>query len=118
MRSPVRKLRENSMGEKVSFYESRSPDDYYHAETYDIVAREVLVVQMEIEEAQREVYQPLDSMMPFRRSVVDNLDADEWTPGPGGEDSWAAGPGETEPEYAYTADPTGRSGLASAHIMC
>lgn len=91
MRAPVRKLKENDLGEKVAYYESKSPDDYYHAETYDLVARDVLVAQMEIEEAQRDVETPLDSMIPFKRSVVDDLQSVDWSAGPG-EDGISLGP--------------------------
>jgi hypothetical protein len=100
MRAPVRKLRENKMGEKVAFYESRSPDDYYHAETYDIVAREVLTIVGEVMEAQREVYTPLDSMMPFRRSTVNDLENDEWRPGPTSDSDWSPGPGGDEDGFS------------------
>lgn len=96
MRAPVRKTRDNSMGEKVAFYESRSPDDFYHAETFDIIAREVYIAQQEIEDAQREVYQPLDSLMPFQRSSVSDLEDSDWRPGPREDDEYSPGWDDTE----------------------
>lgn len=91
MRSPIRAVKTNEFGEKKAVYTSTGPDDYYHAETYDMVAREVMVVQMELDEALREEEQPLDDLLPFQRSNVNDLDSSDYSAGPS--DDYSAGPG-------------------------
>lgn len=92
MRSPIRSVKTNEFGEKKAVYTSTGPDDYYHCETYDMVAREVMIIQMELDEAMREEEQPLDDLMPFKRSDVDDLEGSEWSAGPPGD--YSPGPSE------------------------
>lgn len=89
MRAPIRGFKEDELGNKRPIYTSTGPDDYYHAETYDLIARELLILQLEMDEAGREELRQLDEMIPFRRSTVNDLGDDEWSPGPS--DEWSPG---------------------------
>jgi hypothetical protein len=63
-------------------YRSHGPDDYVHAETYDLVAYEAWMVRMAVEDAMDERETALDDLMEFRRSNIPE-DPDEvlWSPG-------------------------------------
>jgi hypothetical protein len=48
------------------------------------------------------VYEPLDSMMPFRRAPLDDLDDATYRPGPEHDENelgWSPGPGSDEEDW-------------------
>jgi hypothetical protein len=84
MTSNIRKIFRNELYEvKVRWVASR-PDDYFQAEVYDLLATELFYRRVLIDEATRDVLQPLDDIIPFDRSSVDRYDGDEdWRRSPG-----------------------------------
>lgn len=82
MRAPVRVVEKDEAGRKVVRYVSTGPDDYYMAETYDVLATEVWHMVQEVEQATAEELRPLDSMLEFQRSQVEDLESMDYEAGP------------------------------------
>lgn len=90
MRSPVLKKEEDDKGRVVVYYSKSGDDDYMQAESYDTAAGEVWWAIFLKDESQRDVLQPLDQMMEFRRSTVGGYSDPEYSPGPtSDENSWS-----------------------------
>jgi hypothetical protein len=73
---------DETTGKKRVVWESTRADDYAHAETYDVVATELYWRRMGIDEQTRQTMQPLEQLMPFRRTTVNDLDDIEYRGGP------------------------------------
>lgn len=69
-------------------YESIGDDDYFHAEVYDLLATEVARIRLEVERLMEleGTLIPLDEIIQFHRSDLDDPDSMEYDPGPGGLD--------------------------------
>ncbi len=84
MTAPVRRVQivDEQTGKVRVVWISTRKDDYAHAETYDLVAAELYWRRMGIQEQLREQLQPLDQLLPFRRTTVNDLEDNDWRPGP------------------------------------
>jgi hypothetical protein len=76
MQAPVRFLEKNDVGKIVVGYRNSGPDDYAHAEVYDLVARELWAYRIELDEYTG-VLQPLEERYEFERSHLGDHDAFE-----------------------------------------
>lgn len=82
MQAPVRYARKDELGRMTVGYRSSGADDYYFAETYDLVATEVWFYRQHRNALERETFQPLDEMLEFERSGLgDYARDDEYQPG-------------------------------------
>lgn len=90
MQAPVRVTEKDALGKVTVAYKSTGPDDYAHAEVYDIVASEVWGMRQGLKDAQREVDVPLDDLLDFPRSRLADLGADV-----------VYDPGRTDEPYDY-----------------
>lgn len=82
MLAPVRFLEEDELGKIVVGYRSTGPDDFFMAELYDLVALEAWWIRQAVVDASRQEIVPLDSLMEFQRSAVDDPDEMTYRPGP------------------------------------
>lgn len=83
MQSPTRFAEEDELGRQTVGYRSTGPDDYAHAETYDLVAEELWNYRQEVQLALREEFRPLDDLLEFTRSDLNSYGpAPEYSPGP------------------------------------
>jgi len=82
MLSPRRRFVKDEYGRKTVVYVSRGDDDYFQAETYDLVATEVLMTRLEVERMQQPEYVRLADLLDFESSDVADLDNMEYRPGP------------------------------------
>lgn len=71
LKAVVRFVERDHLDRVTVGYRSTGPDDYLHAEVYDLVATEAWFIRQAVEEAQREVLQPLDEMLEFQRHALD-----------------------------------------------
>jgi len=71
---------------RVVWESNGRPDDYAHAENYDEVAGALLMRRLLIDWESRETLQPLDQLVQFDRTTVDDLTDSEYRLGPGGSD--------------------------------
>jgi Phage terminase large subunit (GpA) len=85
----IRFAEEDELGKMVVGYRKTGPDDYLHAEVYDLIATEAWYIRQRVEDSQREVLQPLDDLMEFQRSALDDS----------GDLEYRAGPEETVEHY-------------------
>lgn len=87
MQANVRVASKDEMGKvTVAYRKVGGADDYAHAEVYDIVATEIYWLRQGIEEAEREVYRPLDDLLDFQRSRLADYDSGvDYHPGPADE---------------------------------
>jgi len=76
------KVLDETTGKIRVVWEATRKDDYKHAEVYDLVATELYWRRMGIDEMTRETFQQLDQLMPFQRATVNDLDDQDWQPGP------------------------------------
>lgn len=85
MKAVVRFVEKDEFDKLKIGYRSTGPDDYVHAEVYDLIAKEAWAIRQGVEDAQREVYQPLDNMLEFKRYSLDD-ESDDYSEGysPGG----------------------------------
>jgi Phage terminase large subunit (GpA) len=97
MQAAVRYVDKNEMGKVTVVYRSTGHDDYLHAETMDVVATYLCQHRTYIEERQEEVLVPLDDLVPFRRSDVNDYNNYEYRPGPG-EPPYHPGSGDGPPD--------------------
>lgn len=87
LRSLVRIRHADDFGNERVTYQASSPDDYAHAETYDLIAAFLWDVRQLTDELSRQTLVPLDELVDFRRSNLGDYDADvEYDPGP--DDFW------------------------------
>jgi hypothetical protein len=82
MTANVRRVESDQFGRKRVTWVNTRPDDYFQAEVYDEAAFALWLIRLQVDEAQREVYTRLEDHLEFRRSAVDELENDEWRPGP------------------------------------
>lgn len=90
MQANVRLAEKDEVGKVTVVYRSTGADDYLHAEVYDLVATEVWWTYRLAEHAAREEFQPLDNLMEFQRSDLNDEEAMEYRAGPG-EEEYSAG---------------------------
>lgn len=76
MGAPVRYATVDPLGKAVVGYRSTGPDDYAHAEAYDLVATEVYFMRQGLNELTRDELKPLDEMLEFQRSDLGNYGAE------------------------------------------
>jgi Phage terminase large subunit (GpA) len=83
-----RKIAKDRYDRQIVTYESNGEDDYFHAEVYDLLATEVARIRLEMERVieLEGTLIPLDELVEFPRSKVDDPDSMEYHPGPGGFD--------------------------------
>ena len=74
MRALVRVTREDEVGRMTVQYRSGRPDDFAHAEAYDLVAWEAWRIRQAVG---HEVIQPLDEMLEFERADFNDYDDGE-----------------------------------------
>jgi hypothetical protein len=96
LRSEKRRVVKDELGRKAVEYVKTGDDDYLMAEVYDVVAEAMLLIQMEVDDAQAQVFTPLDEMLEFQRSSVNDLGDAEMRFGP---DEGGLGPGDHEEEW-------------------
>jgi intein/homing endonuclease len=90
LRSAIPYQEEDEKGRVVVGFRKQGDDDYLQAEAYDLVAGEVWYAERGIQEAREEVLQPLDQLMEFRRTSVNQYENTEWSPGiSSDEETWA-----------------------------
>lgn len=89
--SNVRFSEQDEVGRVTVEYRKTGPDDYIHAEVYDLIATELWWVRQQVEESQREVFSKLEDHMEFERSVLHDNDSDAYHEGPGDEDAYSEG---------------------------
>ncbi len=93
MRANVRVVTENDKGQRVARYEKVGKfDDYAHAEVYDEAAWDGFRVVREVMVLAEDTYEPLDDLMDFDRSEVNQ----------GGSLGYSAGPEESMGGYEDT----------------
>lgn len=82
--APVRRVivKDEEVGQVVVRWVSTRKDDYAFAEVYDLIATELYWRRLGIDAQMRETLQPLEQLMPFRRSTVNDLDDIDYRPGP------------------------------------
>jgi hypothetical protein len=78
----VRRNVELAGGQVRADYVAIGPDDYLHAEVYDLVATEIWWLRQAIAEAQRDELVPLDELLEFCRSTVNDYGNISYHPGP------------------------------------
>lgn len=78
MQSPVRVAREDEVGKQTVVYQSAGPDDFTHAEAYDVVAWEAWRIRQAVG---HEVIQPLDDILDFERTDFEEYDDVEYSAG-------------------------------------
>lgn len=81
------KVLDETTGKVRVIWESTRKDDFAHAEVYDLVAAELYWRRLGIEAQLREQFQPLDQLMPFQRTTVNDLSDRDYRPGPGSDPS-------------------------------
>lgn len=98
MLAPRRIIEKDEYGRKTVKWESKGPDDYYQAETWDLLATETLKIRLEYEAATAEDVVALDDMLEYRRTGVNDYGDQDYRPGPafGIDDGmgYSPGPGE------------------------
>lgn len=82
MQANVRMTEKDEVGKVTVVYRNTSADDYLHAEVYDLVATEVWWVRQMAGNYSREEFQPLDQLMEFQRSDLNDEEAMDYRPGP------------------------------------
>lgn len=77
-------------------WQSTRPDDYFHAEVFDLIATEVAKVRINVDHVKREELWVLDERLDFSRSRVNDPYSMDYSPGPGGWDDfhYSGGPKE------------------------
>lgn len=100
MRAAVLKKEEDEKGRVTVFYETKQDHDYLQAESYDVAGTEAYWVLKLAGHAERQVLQPLDNMMEFQRTNVQNYDppgGGDWSPGVrSDQETWAQEVAEME----------------------
>jgi Phage terminase large subunit (GpA) len=96
MVTPRRTVEKDEVGRMTVIWVERGPTDYFHAETYDVIAAEIAKVRMEVEHQTREEIWQLDERLEFTRSGVNDYDDQNYRPGPGSGDpmDYRSGPGD------------------------
>lgn len=84
LQANVRFMEKDELGKVTVSYRATGPDDYAQAETYDIVATELWWRRQGLDEAERDVYKPLEEMLEFERSSLAGYDDVDYK-GPGDE---------------------------------
>jgi hypothetical protein len=83
MIAPRRVIERDEYDRTTVRYESKGPDDAFHAEVYDLVATEVLKIRMEVEAATAgPEITSLDDQLEWERSNVNSLDEMGYRAGP------------------------------------
>lgn len=71
MQANNRVTEKDELGKTTVYYKkSTGPDDYAHAEVYDVVATDLWLRRQVVDDAQAEVLKPLDDMLDFERSSL------------------------------------------------
>lgn len=86
LQGEVRETEKDEFGRETTRYKKTGPNDYTHAEVYDVVATELWHYVQSMGEAQRETFQPLDDMIEFERSSLETREDDLGHYDPGLED--------------------------------
>lgn len=94
LQGEVRETEKDEFGRETVRYRKTGPNDYTHAEVYDVVATECWHYRQGIDAAQRETFQPLDEMLEFQRAQLEPTEDDLGQYEPGLEDLYEAGFGE------------------------
>lgn len=81
MQAPVRFLEKDEMDKVTVGYRSVGPDDFFMAETYDIVAVELFWLRVLVDDASREQISTLDDLAEFERSQLGRPGEAEYRPG-------------------------------------
>lgn len=76
MQGEVRESETDEFGRSTVRYKKTGPNDYTHAEVYDVVATEIWHYRLEVDDDLRETFQPLDDMLEFERADLDGIDSD------------------------------------------
>lgn len=75
MRSPSRSVDEDETGRRIVTYKKRGPDDFFHAETYDLIAHEVFLILQTVDHELSEEFTTLDEHIEFERAEdTDDMD--------------------------------------------
>jgi hypothetical protein len=80
LRAPVRFVERDELDRVTIGYRSTGPDDFAHAEVYDVIATEAWHIRQQVVDAEREEIRPLDSMLEFKRHALGE-DTDEYSEG-------------------------------------
>ena len=97
MRNVVRFHELDELGKRKVGYKSLGPIDYLMSEVYDFAARELVEVEVLVEDTlDEEQYVQLEDHFDFERSVLHEEDPMEWTPGPS--ETYHPGPASDEDE--------------------
>jgi phage terminase large subunit GpA len=81
LQGEVRESETDEFGKVTVRYRKTGPNDYTHAEVYDVVATECWFYRQTLDEETREVFQPLDEMLEFERTELEDPDAQVYDPG-------------------------------------
>lgn len=94
LQGEVRESEKDEFGRETVRYKKTGPNDYTHAEVYDVVATECWHWQQDVDMKERETFAPLDEMLEFQRAELDPDEEDESHYEPGLEDEYDPGFGE------------------------
>jgi hypothetical protein len=81
LQGEVREAETDEFGRTKVHYRKTGPNDYTHAEVYDVVATELWHYRQGVDADTRDVFQPLDEMLEFERAELDEYDAQRYDPG-------------------------------------
>lgn len=93
LQGEVREVETDEFGKTTVRYKKTGPNDYTHAEVYDVVATELWHYRLGVDEELRDTFQPLDEMLEFNRAELDSGEDQAYDPGFRDED-YSAGFGE------------------------
>ena len=99
LQAPVRFIEQNDLGRMIVAYRSTGPDDFAHAEAYDLVARSLWDYRQQVAEASTPRFDALETV----RSRVNDYNDFDYSPGP------------PEPDFFVLDGATGR--FVSAHDL-
>ena len=99
LQAPVRFIEQNDLGRMIVAYRSTGPDDFAHAEAYDLVARSLWDYRQQVAEASTPRFDALETV----RSRVNDYNDFDYSPGP------------PEPDFFILDGATGH--FVSAHDL-
>lgn len=91
MQAPVRVATKDELGRVQVTYKSLGEDDYYHAETYDVVATACWQFRVARDEQDADLFTPLEEMLEFQRSDLSVEGSDDYSPGGRSDGEYYAG---------------------------
>ncbi len=80
-RLPFASQNRTNLARRLSATDGTGPDDYLHAETFDEVAYFLWQRRTELETAREEVILPLDALLDFTRSDLDDYESIDYRTG-------------------------------------